>query len=82
MSPWPGFLQRPAVVQRMLDCCTNMLVWVLGHHVDFKEVSLYEKPYTTETMKQITMPNHRLQPDRGPFAVSAESERIRLGRGG
>jgi len=27
-------------------------------------------------------PNIRLQPDRGPLAVSAEAERIRLGRGG
>jgi hypothetical protein len=36
VGPWPGFLQRPAVVQRMLDCCANVLVWVLGRHVDFK----------------------------------------------
>jgi hypothetical protein len=34
-----------------------MFVWMLGHRVDFKCISLYEKLYTTEIRKQITMPN-------------------------
>ena len=36
VGPWSGFLQRPAVVQRILDCCTNVLVWMLSHYIDFK----------------------------------------------
>jgi len=33
-------------------------------------------------LTEALMANPRLQPDRGPLAVSAEAERIRLGRGG
>jgi len=33
-------------------------------------------------MTQSVSPNNRLQPDRGPRAVSAERERPQLGRGG